>query len=71
MNKKITAIISGTFDPITMGHLDVITRASRLFDKVVVAISDNGKKDCILPDEIRVESVRAGLEGIENASVEK
>ncbi len=71
MNKKITAIISGTFDPITIGHLDVITRASVLFDKVVVAISDNGKKDCILPDEIRVKSVEAALKDIKNASVEK
>jgi pantetheine-phosphate adenylyltransferase len=65
-----TAIISGTFDPITVGHLDVIVRASKLFDRVVVAVSANTEKKCTFPDEIRFASVKACVEDIENASVE-
>lgn len=66
-----TAIISGTFDPITVGHKDIILRASRLFDKVVVAISENTTKDCFLSDEIRIKSVEASLKDVKNASVAK
>lgn len=65
-----TAIVSGTFDPITVGHLDVILRASRLFDRVVVAVSQNSEKKCLLPDEIRVNAVKAAIKGIENAEIE-
>ena len=65
-----TAIISGTFDPITIGHLDIIERASKLFDKVVVAVSSNTEKKCILPDNIRLETVKESVACIPNASVE-
>ena len=65
-----TAIISGTFDPITVGHLDVIERASKLFGKVVVAVSSNTEKNCFLPDDIRFEAVKESVAYIENASVE-
>ncbi len=71
MKKKITAIISGTFDPITVGHMDIICRAAELFDTVIVAVSENTKKDCFLPDEIRFKSAEAALKDIENAQVEK
>lgn len=66
-----TAIISGTFDPITVGHMDVINRAALLFDRVVVAISENTTKDCFLPDDIRFASVEASIRHIENAEVAK
>ena len=39
-----TAVISGSFDPITLGHVDIIRRASSIFDKVVVAIVAHGDK---------------------------
>ena len=42
--KKITAIYPGTFDPVTNGHLDIIERASSLFDKVIVTIACNQNK---------------------------
>ena len=67
---KRTAIISGTFDPITIGHMDVILRAARLFDEVVVAVSANTEKHCLLPDDIRYESVKASVAGISNITVE-
>lgn len=62
-----TAVISGTFDPITVGHLDVIQRAAKLFDKVVVAISANTEKNCFLPNEVRFASVEASIKGVPNA----
>ncbi len=65
-----TAIVSGTFDPITVGHLDVIKRASLLFDKVVVAVSVNSEKKSIFPDEVRVEAVKAAVTDINNTEVE-
>ena len=65
-----TAIISGTFDPITVGHMDIITRASRLFERVVVAVSVNSEKKNLLPDEIRLESVKASVEKLQNVQVE-
>ena len=65
-----TAIVSGTFDPITVGHLDVIKRASLLFDKVVVAVSVNSEKKSIFSDEVRVEAVKAAVTDINNTEVE-
>ncbi len=64
-----TAIISGSFDPITVGHLNVIERASLLFDKVVIAVSANSEKRDLLPQDVRVASVEASVKEIENVSV--
>jgi pantetheine-phosphate adenylyltransferase len=47
-------IYPGTFDPITLGHMDIIERASRLFDKVIVAIAANARKSTVFPLEQRV-----------------
>ena len=66
-----TAVISGTFDPITVGHLDVIERASKLFERVVVAVSANSEKSGLLPEKLRLEAVKAAVNGIENAEVVK
>jgi pantetheine-phosphate adenylyltransferase len=41
------ALFPGTFDPITLGHLDLIHRATKLFDKVIVAVADNQNKRCL------------------------
>lgn len=65
-----TAIISGTFDPVTHGHMDIITRASSLFEKVVVAVSSNSEKKGFLSDEARVRAVRASVEKLGNVRVE-
>jgi len=66
MNKA--AICAGTFDPITMGHLDVIERALRIFPRVVVAVAMNSGKTPLFSLEERVELVRqsvAHLPGVE------
>ncbi len=52
-------IYPGTFDPITNGHIDVLERASRLFDKVTVAIAANPGKGPLFSQEHRLELVRA------------
>ena len=44
-----TVIYPGSFDPLTNGHLDVIQRAARLFDRVVVAVARNGSKQPLFP----------------------
>jgi len=63
-----SAICAGTFDPLTMGHLDVIERASRIFPRVVIAVATNPGKDPLFSLEQRIELVKnstAHLEGIE------
>ncbi|MCP4597402.1 pantetheine-phosphate adenylyltransferase [Neptuniibacter sp.] len=53
-----TAVYPGTFDPITNGHSDLIERAAKLFDEVVVAIAESPKKRPMLPLETRVALVQ-------------
>jgi pantetheine-phosphate adenylyltransferase len=64
-----TAIYPGTFDPITNGHIDLVMRASKLFDKVIVAIAINpGKKPAFSLDE-RVDLAKQTLVGLNNVEV--
>jgi pantetheine-phosphate adenylyltransferase len=53
----VTAVCPGSFDPITFGHLDVIERAARRFDEVIVAVVHNPNKDALFTLEERVEMV--------------
>jgi len=68
----ITAIYPGTYDPVTNGHVDVITRAARVFDRVVVGVVDNPHhKTPMFPVPERVAFVKQALEGVvENVEVE-
>jgi pantetheine-phosphate adenylyltransferase len=65
----LTAIYPGTFDPITHGHTDLIQRAARLFDKVIVAVAASPNKAPLFPLEERVELARAALVGQDNVEV--
>lgn len=65
-----TAIVPGSFDPITSGHLDVIRRVSVLFDKIVIGVAKNVAKTPMFNLEERVTLVRAATEGIPGVSVE-
>lgn len=58
-----TAVYPGTFDPITNGHLDVIVRAGRVFDRVVVAVLVNPRKTPLLAADERVAVIRDALAG--------
>lgn len=62
-------IYPGTFDPITHGHTDLIERASRLFDEVVVAVAYNSKKKPLLELEERCDLVRQATAHIPNVTV--
>tara|TARA_B100000700_G_scaffold184165_1_gene203123 strand:- start:230 stop:724 length:495 start_codon:yes stop_codon:yes gene_type:complete len=55
------AIYPGTFDPITFGHIDVIKKSLKLFDKVVVAVSDEGNKNYLFNSAERIEIVNKAL----------
>ena len=56
-----TAIYPGTFDPITFGHVDVIKKSLKLFDKIVVAVSDGENKNYLFDVEERLEIVQKAL----------
>ena len=65
------AVYTGSFDPVTLGHFNVIERAARLFDRLIVGIGVNiGKESMFSPDE-RVNLVRDVTAGIDNVEVVK
>ena len=61
VRKKKVGLVTGTFDPITKGHLEVIDEALRLFDEVVVAVLVNPEKECMFTPEERLELINAAL----------
>ena len=63
------AIYPGTFDPITNGHTDLITRAAKLFDKVIVAIAANKRKHPAFSQQQRIELAQAVLQDVKNVEV--
>ncbi len=64
------AIYPGSFDPPTLGHLDVVERASRLFDQLIVAVGVNSSKRPLLSTEERIKALRQSTASIPNVSVE-
>ncbi|MEI6398794.1 MAG: pantetheine-phosphate adenylyltransferase [Pseudomonadota bacterium] len=63
------ALYAGSFDPVTMGHLDIIERASRMFGHVVVAVGVNPKKPGLFTTEERVALLTASCKGIRNITI--
>jgi len=66
---NISALYPGTFDPITNGHADLVRRAARLFDRVIVAIAENPNKRPLFDVQERVALARAVLGDLPNVSV--
>jgi pantetheine-phosphate adenylyltransferase len=64
------AIYPGTFDPITNGHLDIVARAAKLFDKVIIAIYEYPSKQILFSTEERVELARKSITNLPNVEVE-
>ena len=58
---KNNAIYPGTFDPITYGHIDVIKKALKIFDNVIIAISENNNKNYLFDAEERIELIKKAL----------
>jgi pantetheine-phosphate adenylyltransferase len=63
------AIYSGTFDPITNGHMDIICRASNIFEEVIIAVAQSEAKNPMFDHEQRVKFVKAATNKIENVKV--
>ena len=64
------AICPGSFDPVTIGHLDIITRASKMFGKVIVVVAGNVAKKCSFTPTERVEMIKKCILGLENVTVD-
>lgn len=64
------AMYPGSFDPVHNGHLDVITRAGRVFDSVIVAVAKNSEKEGLFSVAERVEMVRAAVAHVRNVRVD-
>lgn len=62
-------VYPGSFDPVTNGHIDIIDRASRLCDKLIVAVLVNGSKNASFTLDERVNLIKRGLEGRKNIEV--
>lgn len=69
-SKNIVAVYPGSFDPVTLGHLDIIKRAARLFTEVVVGIGINPKKEELFSPEERLELLRPNLAELPNVRAE-
>ena len=65
------AVYTGSFDPITLGHLDVIERASRIFDHIVVGVGINPDKQPLFDQEERVKLVEAAVGHLNNVTVRR
>lgn len=63
MSEKI-AVCPGSFDPITMGHIDIIRRASAVFDKVIVAVMTNTDKNPTFTDEERLDMIKRSIKDL-------
>lgn len=71
MSQPVKAVYTGSFDPVTLGHLDIIRRAGRLFSEVIVGVGINKDKQPLFDPDQRVELVRRvtqGMPGIEVAT---
>lgn len=66
----ITGLYPGSFDPVTLGHLDVIQRSSRMVDRLVIGVLNNSAKKPLFNVRERVEMLKVVVRGLENVSVE-
>lgn len=65
-----TALYPGTFDPITLGHLDVLNRASLIFDRVIIGVAHNISKNPTLALEVRIKLIEENLKRLPNIEIQ-
>ena len=70
MKTKKIAIYPGSFDPVTYGHLDIIKRALKIFDKVIVTVAHNAEKEPLFDVKERVSMLKRSLKGIKRVEVD-
>ncbi len=63
------AVYPGSFDPITNGHLDIIKRSSKMFDKLVIGVLNNSSKTALFTADERVKMIQRVTKGIENVEI--
>lgn len=68
--KNKLALVTGSFDPITVGHLDIVLRAAKIFDKVIVVVAHNEEKKYMFTPGERVAIVSEAVKNIPNVTVE-
>jgi len=64
-----TAIYPGSFDPITNGHLDIVTRAAKFFDRIIIGVYEKSNKHLVFSTEERVDLVRQAVANLPNVEV--
>lgn len=70
IKKKNCALYPGTFDPVTYGHIDIIRRASRIFEKVIVAVARDSGKTTLFSVPERETMLRESIRGLKNVTVD-
>ena len=69
-NEEKIAIYPGSFDPVTKGHIDILERASKMFDKVIIAVLKNNDKKSLIPVDDRVNLIKEAIKEIKNTEVD-
>ena len=69
MKSHRTAIYPGTFDPVTHGHADLVTRAARVFDKVIIAVAESPHKTPLLSLDERISLAQSEMRELDNVEV--
>ncbi|MBQ9397930.1 MAG: pantetheine-phosphate adenylyltransferase [Bacteroidales bacterium] len=64
-----TALFPGSFDPFTLGHMDILRSALKMFDKVIVAVGYNSAKSGFFHPDLRVQIIKDAVAGMENVEV--
>ena len=70
MKRARIAVYPGTFDPVTYGHVDLIERASKIFDRVIVAVAHNKSKGVLFSVAERVSILKYAVRGINNVEID-
>ena len=64
-----TVVFPGSFDPVTLGHVDLVRRTAKLFDRTIVAVATSLRKKCLFSNEERIEMAREALADISGVEV--
>lgn len=68
--KNKLALVTGSFDPFTVGHFDIVSRAAKIFDSVIVLVAHNEEKTYMFSSEERVAITKKAVEAFDNVTVE-